>query len=260
MTDTTTGTTHASDARATPVETTVALLRSIVAYVVVSLYVLVVAPIAILLALLFRARSVLFVPGRIGVTLALAIVGIRYRVAGRDRVPSDGVVFCSNHQSNVDPPLLFLALHQRLQMLYKVEFDKIPILSHAIRMARFVAIDRADRRQAARAIERAAGFVRQGESFLIFAEGTRSRTGELLPFKKGGFILAILGQAPIVPVAITGARDAMRKGSAIIRPVTVSVRIGRPVDTRGMTVADRDRLVVEVRARIEALLAEGPVN
>jgi 1-acyl-sn-glycerol-3-phosphate acyltransferase len=247
-------------AGAMPLQTIVALIRSVVAYVVVSLYVLVAGPVAILLALFFRSSEFLFIPGRIGAVVALAIVGIRYRLAGRDHVPAGGVIFCSNHQSNVDVPVLFLALHPRLRMLYKVEVDKIPILSHAMRVGRYVAIDRSDRQQAAQAIERAAGFIREGFSFLIFAEGTRSRTGELLPFKKGGFIMAVLAQAPIVPVAITGARDAMRKGSAVIHPVTVSVRVGRPVETRGMTIDDRDRLMAEVRARIEALLAEGPVN
>ena len=247
-------------ARATAVETVVALFRSIVAYVLVSAYVLIAGPVGILLALLFRFSAILFVAGRVGVLVALAIVGIRYRVAGRENIPAGGVIFCSNHQSNVDPPVLYLTLHTRLRMLYKVEFDKIPILAYAMRIARFVAIDRRDRQQATRAIERAAGFIRDGLSFLIFAEGTRSKTGGLLPFKKGGFIMAIAAQSPIVPVAITGARDAMRKGSAIIRPVTVSVRIGRPVATRGMTIGDRDRLMVEVRARIEALIAEGSVD
>ena len=244
----------------TPILTSVALVRSIVAYVVVALYIIVAGPFAILLALAFRSSAFLFVPGRLGARLALALVGIRFRVAGRGHAPATGVIFCSNHQSNVDPPVLFLTLHRRLHMLYKIEVDRIPILAQAVQTAHYVGIDRGNRQRAAEAIERAASFVRQGLAFLVFAEGTRSRTGELLPFKKGGFIMAILAQAPVVPVAITGARDAMRKGSAIIRPVTVSVRIGPPVETRGMTIDDRDRLVSEVRARIEALLAEGPVQ
>ena len=244
----------------TAVDTVVALIRSIVAYVLVSAYVLIAGSIAILLTFVFRSSAFLFVAGRIGALMALTLVGIRHRIAGTENVPAGGVVFCSNHQSNVDPPVLFLTLHRQLRMLYKVEFDRIPILSHAMHIARYVAIDRSDRQQASRAIERAAGFIRGGLSFLIFAEGTRSRTGELLPFKKGGFIMAIAAQAPVVPVAITGARDAMRKGSAVIRPVMVSVRVCRPVDTRGMTIDDRDRLMAEVRVRIEALIAEGPVN
>lgn len=241
------------------VPTLVALVRSIAAFLFIALYILVAGPFAILLALVFRSSSFLFVPARFGAWLALILVGIRYRVAGRAYLPAAGAIFCSNHQSNVDPPVVFLTLHRRLHMLYKIEVDRIPILSHAMHIAQYVGIDRRDREQAARAIERAADLVRHGLCFLVFAEGTRSRTGELLPFKKGGFIMAILAQAPIVPVAITGARDAMRKGSAIIRPVTVSVRIGPPVETRGMTIDDRDHLIADVRARIEALLAEGPV-
>ena len=85
---------------------------------------------------------------------------------------------------------------------------------------------------------------------------SRSRTGELLPFKKGGFIMAIKAQAPIVPVAIKGARAAMRKGSPIIYPVTVGVRLGEPVETVGLTLDDRDRLVNTVRDRIAAMLAD----
>jgi 1-acyl-sn-glycerol-3-phosphate acyltransferase len=90
---------------------------------------------------------------------------------------------------------------------------------------------------------------------MIFPEGTRSRTGELLPFKKGGFILALKAQSPVVPIAIKGARDAMRKGSPIIRPVTVMVRIGAPLETRGLTIDDRDQLVARVRGEIEHMLS-----
>jgi 1-acyl-sn-glycerol-3-phosphate acyltransferase len=104
-------------------------------------------------------------------------------------------------------------------------------------------------------IDEAAESIRRGNTFLIFPEGTRSRTAELLPFKKGGFIMAIKAQAPIVPVAISGGRNAMRKGSAIVRPVDVEVRIGEPVPTAGLTVDDRDTLIATVRARIEAMLA-----
>jgi 1-acyl-sn-glycerol-3-phosphate acyltransferase len=94
---------------------------------------------------------------------------------------------------------------------------------------------------------------------LIFPEGTRSQTADLLAFKKGGFLMALKAQAPIVPVAIQGGRDAMRRGSRIIWPVTVSIRVGAPIETTGLQMADRDALIAQVRGRIEALLAEGPV-
>jgi len=117
----------------------------------------------------------------------------------------------------------------------------------------FVPVER-DRREASMAsIDRAAESIRAGNSFLIFPEGTRSKTAELLPFKKGGFIMAIKSQAPIVPVAVSGGRAAMQKGSWLVRPVMVDVRIGEPVETTGYTLDDRDELIDVVRARIEKL-------
>ena len=120
----------------------------------------------------------------------------------------------------------------------------------AFDLAGFVPLERGNREQSLPAIDRAAEALRDGNSFLIFPEGTRSRTGELLPFKKGGFILAIKAQAPVVPVGDRrGARSAMRKGSPIIHPVTVRVRIGEPVETAGMTLDDRDTLAMVAKER-----------
>jgi 1-acyl-sn-glycerol-3-phosphate acyltransferase len=195
--------------------------------------------------------------GHLGVGLALGVAGIRYRVTGREHVPKDrAVVFCSNHQSNVDPPVLFQALHPRLHILYKAELSKLPILGLVMQTGGFIPVPREQKEAAMSAIEQAAASIRSGNSFLIFPEGTRGRTEQLLPFKKGGFIMAIKAQAPIVPVAISGGRDAMRKGSAIIRPVTVDVRMGEPVPTTGMSVDNRDELIAVVRERIEALLRQ----
>jgi 1-acyl-sn-glycerol-3-phosphate acyltransferase len=230
-------------------------VRSVITYIVVSLYLLIVGPIGIALVLIFRAKGLLYELGHAGVGLALASAGIRYRVIDRDRIPRDrAVVFCSNHQSNVDPPVLFQSLHRRLHILYKAELSRLPILGRVLRLGDFVPVERENREEAFRAIEQAAQSIRAGNSFLIFPEGTRSRTDQLLPFKKGGFIMALHAQAPIVPVAVKGGRDSMRKGSWVIRPVNVTVRIGEPIQTTGMSDADRDRLIALVRERIDAML------
>jgi 1-acyl-sn-glycerol-3-phosphate acyltransferase len=197
--------------------------------------------------------------GHAGARLALALAGIRYRVSGRENVPGTAVVFCSNHESNVDPPVLFEALHRRLHVLYKAELHKFPIMGTVFDIGGFVPIERNDRESAMRSIALGAESLKAGNSFLIFPEGTRSRSGDLLPFKKGGFIMAIEAQVPVVPVAISGGRAAMRKGSPIVRPVQVTVRIGRPVPTAGLTLNERDALIAQVRGEVQTLLEAGSV-
>jgi 1-acyl-sn-glycerol-3-phosphate acyltransferase len=235
----------------------VAALRTVAVLLWLAVYILVAGTIGLVLAWLFNWPNALYQVGLFGVVSALRIVGIRYVVEGDEHILDRPAIYCVNHSSNVEPPLLYAVLERllpRLLILYKAELHKVPILAWGFDFVGFVPIQRGNREQSSKAIDTAVERLGQGFSFLVFPEGTRSRTGDLLPFRKGAFVLALRAQAPLVPIAIAGAREAMQKGSPIILPVTVRVRFGPPVETKGLGVDARETLIHSVRGRIGTML------
>ena len=165
-------------------------------------------------------------------------------------------MFACNHQSWFDIFQLAAALPGSLRFVAKKELERIPLLGRAMRRAGHVFIDRQNRQAAFGTYDEAAEGIRAGISAVVFPEGTRSRTGELLPFKKGPFVLAIAARVPLVPAYSAGTFTLMPKGSIRLRPHPVALLFGKPIDTTGMTYEDRDRLSVQVRREIEALRDE----
>lgn len=185
----------------------------------------------------------------------LRSTGIRVQVIGRERLdPSRPCVYIANHASFVDIWAILAEIPGTIRFVYKKGMDWIPLMGIAMRAARHIPIDRHNRSRAFSMYDRAAGMVRGGLSAIVFAEGTRSRNGRLMPFKKGPFVLAIAAGVPVVPVFCENTYELMPRGSWSPRRGTVTLRIGEEIPTTGLTYEDRDRVAQETRA---ALLGMG---
>ena len=171
--------------------------------------------------------------------------------------PKQSYVFMPNHLSTVDIWAVFVAVPVPLRFIAKKQLGWIPIFGWAMRAGRFIFIDRQNASAARRSIEEAAKKIHSGVSVVIFPEGTRSRDGRLGLFKKGAFHLAINSGAQVVPVAIRGSREIMKRGSALIHGGVVDIELGAPIATTGMGPSDRDLLLEQVRARVVEMLGEG---
>jgi 1-acyl-sn-glycerol-3-phosphate acyltransferase len=226
----------------------------------VVIYTMILGSLGILLCLLVPGGSALMPLARLWSFLVLKTYRVRCRSSlppGFD--PSQPCVFVANHQSLFDIPALALAMPSNFRMVAKRELVYIPIFGWALWLGGFIFIDRSDREKAIRRLDRAVRSIRRGRSVVVFAEGTRSPDGRLLPFKKGGFVLALQAGVPIVPVSIRGGRSILPKGSFRARPGRIDIIIGAPVSTLNYTLDTKDALIALVRDRIAAGLDLAPV-
>ncbi|MDY7229238.1 lysophospholipid acyltransferase family protein [Hyalangium rubrum] len=163
---------------------------------------------------------------------------------------SQPYIFLMNHQSAMDIPCAFAALPVNLRFIAKHVLKYVPFLGWYMAMTGMIFINRSDRREAVRSLARAGERIRSGKSILAFPEGTRTRDGRILPFKKGPFVLAIAAQVPIVPIAIEGSMRVLPSNSIWMRKHPIRVKIGKPIETKGLKNADRDALLRQVRDAI----------
>ncbi len=230
------------------------MFRTTIVAVFLTLYTIVVGPPVLLLTWLSGSVDLLYRAGVGGVIWICRAVGLRVRVEGRENVPRGVCIFVANHTSNADPPAIVSAIPRRIAILAKDSLFHIPIVGWAFRLAHFVPVDRADREAAMASVEKAIEYLKQGDSFLVYAEGTRSVDGRLGPLKKGSFVMAIKAGVPIVPMVCIGAHRVMRKGELKIRPGQVVVRFLAPIDAGAYTFEQRDELMARVHAAMAAAL------
>lgn len=186
----------------------------------------------------------------------LAISGVKIAVKGAERLPKKGpFIFVANHKGAYDIPALQAGIPHEFKWIAKKSLFNVPLVGWSMRFAGYIPIDRENATAAYKSMELAAERIKNGTSVLVFPEGTRNSTDEpLLPFKRGSFLLAVKSRVPIVPVAIDGTRDIMKKGGYAIHPADVYISIGDPIPTTGLS---EKELRETARLAIEELIRKG---
>lgn len=199
----------------------------------------------------------LLAPGYI--RLMAWVFGIRRRLEGWERLPeairsgAAPAVFIANHQSHLDPPLIISTLPSHPVFLAKRELALVPFLGWVIWLARFIFVDRSDREKALASLEDAARRIQAGQSVVVFPEGTRSRDGRLLPFKKGSFTLAHRAGVPVIPLAIHGGVEVMPKHAWRVKGADFRLVVGEPMDPTDYP--GPEALREEAQRRLQRMLA-----
>jgi 1-acyl-sn-glycerol-3-phosphate acyltransferase len=193
---------------------------------------------------------------RIWARLMLALNGVNVTVSGSGLLPEGPVIFMSNHQSNFDILALLAAMPRQFYWIAKKELFEIPLFGHSMRRGGYIPLDRGDGRKALQSLDEAAGAIRLGKSVVLFPEGTRSTDGTLLPFKRGGFVLARKAGVAVVPVTINGSgtinpANQVRLYSGDIS-ITLHPPIAFPADLRRSEA--ESWMMEQVRRQIESVL------
>ena len=218
------------------------MLRTIFIAIFLSLYIILAGIPLLIYTVISKDPDALYWAGINGVMFFVRAVGVRVRVAGSERIPAGTCLFVANHTSSADAPAVVGAIPRRIAILLKKSLFAYPIVGQAFQLAHFIPVDRTQQDAAIAAIEKAIEAMRDGQSFLIYPEGTRSPDGRLQEFKKGAVVMAIKCGVPIVPIACSGAQRVMEKRSLEIHPGEILVEFLEPIDASKYTFEERETL------------------
>lgn len=206
---------------------------------------------AIVFLWLIRRKQWLYPLANFGARKWLRACGATVTVTGLQHLdPDTQYVFASNHRSYLDTATLFAFTGKRMGLVAKKELLKVPVLGQGMGFVNVIAIDRSNPERAMRSMEQSREVMKDGYSFGVFVEGTRAMPGELLPFKKGAFHLALQTQAPIVPVAIKNTDRMMPKRGGVAYTGVIEMVILPPISTERKTTDDVMGLLSKTRAAI----------
>jgi 1-acyl-sn-glycerol-3-phosphate acyltransferase len=183
--------------------------------------------------------------------LILKTSGIRVRVEGLEHVhPGETAIYCVNHQSAMDIPVLYASLPVQFRFVAKRSLFHLPFLGWHLRRSGHIPVDRDRPREALKSMKRVAQEIREGKPVLLFPEGHRSRNGQLLPFRAGSFYIAILAGVPIVPITINGTAYVLKPDTYHVRAGQTEMIVHPAIETQGLTLKDVDKLSEQVRVII----------
>ena len=219
------------------------------------IYTIIFGTIGIVSSLFIRDGKIPFYMGKTWSWFLMKTNRVKIEVQGVEKLLKDkSYVFIANHQSHLDPPAVAVAIPKILRFVAKQSLAKIPFFGGCARAAKLIFIDRGDGKKAVELINKAARELSGGISAFFFAEGTRSRDGRLLPFKKGGVSLALRAGIPIVPVTILGSNKLLPKYGLRIRSGKITIILDDPIDTTDWKEEDRDHLLATIRDQIQTNL------
>lgn len=183
--------------------------------------------------------------------LILKTSGVKVRVEGLAHVkPGASAIFCVNHQSAMDIPVLLASLPFQFRFVAKRSLFRYPFLGWHLRRSGHIAVYRERPGHARKSLDEAVRMIREGHPVVMFPEGERSRTGEILPFKAGAFHLALRAGVPIVPVTLNGTMAVLRPDTVHVRPGHVEMIVHPPIPTAGLRSEDAHGLAERVRDQV----------
>jgi 1-acyl-sn-glycerol-3-phosphate acyltransferase len=211
--------------------------------------------IALLLSLVDKSGRAQHRVARLWARASVWATGSKVTVHGEEILRKHPVaVYAANHTSYIDTPVIFASLPFQFRILAKKELWQLPFIGWYLNRSGQISIDTANAHTTLSSLGTGVKALRSGMPLFVFPEGRRTDTGKLNPFLSGAAFLAIRAQVPLIPIALTGGYDLLPIHSRHFYPVPLTISVGEPIETRGMTMRQADELTAKLRVAIENLL------